>query len=46
MHLDYLFKNITNENKQNLFNQPLQINFVMANPIYINNQFFYKSIRL
>jgi hypothetical protein len=41
--LDYLFKNITNENRQNLFNQPLQINVVMANPIYINNQFFYRD---
>ena len=44
MLLGEIFKNITNENSHNLFNQPLTINFLLNDPIFINNQFFIEII--
>lgn len=38
-----LFKNITNENSYNLFDQPLTIKFFLNNPIFHNNLFFYRN---
>ena len=35
-----IFKNITNENTHNLFNQPLTIKFLLNDPIFVNNHFF------
>jgi len=40
MPLCEIFKNITNKNSHNLFNQPLTINFLLNDPIFVNNQFF------
>jgi hypothetical protein len=41
--LEKIFKNITNENSYNLFNGPLKINVLLNNPIFVNNQFFYRN---
>ena len=46
MPLGELFKNITNENNHNLFNQPLTINFLLNDPIFVNNQFFYRNYNI
>ena len=46
MPLGEIFKNITNENSHNLFNQPLTINFLLNDPIFVNNQFFYMLLYL
>jgi len=36
MPLGEIFKNITNKNSHNLFNQPLTINFLLNDPIFVN----------
>lgn len=46
MPLNKIFKNITNENSYNLFNQPLTIKFLLNDPIFVNNQFFYKNYNI
>jgi hypothetical protein len=46
MPLGEIFKNITNENSHNLFNQPLTINFLLNDPIFVNNQFFYRNYNI
>ena len=39
MPLSKIFTNITNKNSHNLFNNPLTINFLLNDPIFVNNQF-------
>jgi len=39
MPLGEIFKNITNENSHNLFNQPLTIKFLLNTFKYIQNKF-------
>lgn len=46
MPLCEIFKNITNENSHNLFNQPLTINFLLNDPIFVNSQFFYRNYNI
>ena len=46
MPLGEIFKNITNENSHNLFNQPLTIKILLNNPIFINNRFFYRNYNI
>jgi len=46
MPLGEIFKNITNKNSHNLFNQPLTINFLLNDPIFVNNQFFYRNYNI
>ena len=40
MPLGEILKNITNENSHNLFNQALTTNFLLNDPIFVNNHFF------
>ena len=44
MPLGEIFKNITNENRNNLFNQPLTINFLLNDPILLIINFFIEII--
>ena len=44
--LGELFKNITNENSHNLFNQSLTINLLLHDPIFINNQCFNRNYNI
>jgi hypothetical protein len=46
MPLGEIFKNITNKNSHNLFNQPLTINFLLNDPIFVNNHFFYRNYNI
>jgi len=46
MPLGEIFKNITNKNSHNLFNQPLTKNFLLNDPIFVNNQFFYRNYNI
>lgn len=46
MPIGEIFKNITNKNSHNLFNQPLTINFLLNDPIFVNNQFFYRNYNI
>ena len=46
MPLCEIFKNITNENSHNLFNQPLTINFLLNDPIFVDSQFFYRNYNI
>jgi hypothetical protein len=46
MPLGEIFKNITNENSHNLFNESLTINFLLNDPIFVGNQFFYRNYNI
>jgi hypothetical protein len=46
MPLDEIFQNITSENSGDLINQPLTINLEFKNPIFLNNQFFYRNYNI
>lgn len=46
MPLCEIFKNIINDNSYNLFNQSLTINFLLNDPIFVNNKFFYRNYNI
>jgi hypothetical protein len=46
MSIGEIFKNITNENSHNLFNQSLTIDFLLNDHIFVNNQIFYRNYKI